>query len=333
MIHAPQKMTKSHHPPLTPISYAAALTGCATTNTNEETTSIISAKTMVRGAPRAVPISPDGSRDGDHEADDPPLAVTMNPCRMKLVDMILFVMCFVVCHRLQELLLIPENVIWLHMAALVLLVGLFVWFFSSDNMDAPVQKIVQVLGIGCIHYFLRLHPKISDSDVMLMWLAMLVALSALNQNVNRIGQHQRRQEMEDRRLRKEMEDCRQMQEMEDRWPRLETEDRLRTEILEDRRLRRERPLMETRITVRTSVCKHRRSTSKDHDHEKRQYRTQEDANDVIVRMRRQGFDAYGTLKSYYNPEYDRWFVGNGFEINHVGDRRLCDECCREEIGR
>lgn len=85
-------------------------------------------------------------------------------------------------------------------------------------------------------------------------------------------------------------------------------------------------------TVRTSVCKHRRSTSNDHDNEKRQYRTQEDANDVIVRMRRQGFDTYGTLKSYYNPEYDRWFVGNGFEINHVGDRRLCDEYCREEIG-
>jgi hypothetical protein len=239
---------------------------------------------------------------------------------MKLVDMILLVMCFVVCHHLQELLLSPEKAIWLHMAAIVLLVG-------SVNRDAPVQKIVQVLGIGCIHYFLRLHPKISDSDVMLMWLSMLVALSALNQNVNRIGQHQRRQEMEDRRLRKEMEDCRQMQEMEDRWPRLETEDRLRTEILEDRRPRRERPLMETRSTVRTSVCKHRRSVSNDHDNEKRQYRTQDDANEVIVRMRCQGFDTYGTLMSYYNPDYDRWFVGNGFEIN----RRLCDECVEKKL--
>lgn len=79
---------------------------------------------MVRGAPQAVPISPDGSRDGENEADETTLAVIMNPCRMKLVDMIVLVMCFVVCHHLQELLLIPEKVIWLHMAAIVLLVGL-----------------------------------------------------------------------------------------------------------------------------------------------------------------------------------------------------------------
>jgi hypothetical protein len=52
------------------------------------------------------------------------------------------------------------------------------------------------------------------------------------------------------------------------------------------------------------------STSNNHDHQKRQYRTQDEADMIISRMRSQGKDTMGTLRSYYNPDYGKWFVGN-----------------------
>ena len=56
----------------------------------------------------------------------------------------------------------------------------------------------------------------------------------------------------------------------------------------------------------------RYSSLNNHDDKKRKYDTQEGAEDVIARMTDQGFNAHGTLKSYYNQEYNKWFVGNGF---------------------
>lgn len=56
----------------------------------------------------------------------------------------------------------------------------------------------------------------------------------------------------------------------------------------------------------------RYSSVNNHDDKKRQYHTQNEAEDVIARMRDQGLDTCRTLKSYYNPQYDRWFVGNGW---------------------
>lgn len=53
------------------------------------------------------------------------------------------------------------------------------------------------------------------------------------------------------------------------------------------------------------------STVNNHDNEKRQYRTQEEADRVVGRMRRHGKDGTGRLNSYYNPDYGKWFVGNG----------------------
>lgn len=53
------------------------------------------------------------------------------------------------------------------------------------------------------------------------------------------------------------------------------------------------------------------STANNHDYQKRQYRTQDEADRIIARMRSEGKDSIGTLCSYYNPEYDKWFVGNG----------------------
>ena len=54
------------------------------------------------------------------------------------------------------------------------------------------------------------------------------------------------------------------------------------------------------------------STANNHDHQKRQYRTQDEADRIIARMRSQGKDSMGTLRSYYNPDYGKWFVGNGY---------------------
>ena len=53
------------------------------------------------------------------------------------------------------------------------------------------------------------------------------------------------------------------------------------------------------------------STTSNHDHQKRQYRSRDEANEVIERMHGQGLDGNGTLRSYYNSDYGRWFVGNG----------------------
>lgn len=53
------------------------------------------------------------------------------------------------------------------------------------------------------------------------------------------------------------------------------------------------------------------SRRSNHDDQKRRYICQEDAEEVIRRMRRQGKDPNGTLRSYYNPDYGSWFVGNG----------------------
>ena len=54
-----------------------------------------------------------------------------------------------------------------------------------------------------------------------------------------------------------------------------------------------------------------------HDDQKIQYGTEEDANAVITDMRRQGKDEEGTLQSYYNPEYGKWFVGNSRRTNFL----------------
>ena len=47
-----------------------------------------------------------------------------------------------------------------------------------------------------------------------------------------------------------------------------------------------------------------------HDHMKRQYNSEEDAEEVIRRMRMQGKDDEGTLGAYYNHDYCKWFIGN-----------------------
>ena len=67
-------------------------------------------------------------------------------------------------------------------------------------------------------------------------------------------------------------------------------------------------------TVRSSPpsysmgVRHRRS--RNHDHEKQQYNSEEDAEEVIRRMRMQGKDDEGTLGAYYNHDYCKWFIGN-----------------------
>ena len=52
-------------------------------------------------------------------------------------------------------------------------------------------------------------------------------------------------------------------------------------------------------------------TMNNHDQQKRQYRTQDEADGMINRMQGQGLYGDGTLRSYYNSDYGRWFVGNG----------------------
>lgn len=47
-----------------------------------------------------------------------------------------------------------------------------------------------------------------------------------------------------------------------------------------------------------------------HDNRKRPYSSQEEAEEVIGRMRRQGLDNDGRLRAYYNYDYGKWFVGN-----------------------
>ena len=47
------------------------------------------------------------------------------------------------------------------------------------------------------------------------------------------------------------------------------------------------------------------STTNNHDYQKRQYRTQDEADGVINRMRGQGLDGGGTPRSYYNSDYGR----------------------------
>jgi len=47
-----------------------------------------------------------------------------------------------------------------------------------------------------------------------------------------------------------------------------------------------------------------------HDQDKRPYRSKEDAEVVIQKMKRQGHDPNDTLVSYFNTELGAWFIGN-----------------------
>ena len=48
-----------------------------------------------------------------------------------------------------------------------------------------------------------------------------------------------------------------------------------------------------------------------HDARKRQYKSQSEANKVVQRMRSQGLDKKGTLRSYYNDRTGLYHIGNG----------------------
>jgi len=48
-----------------------------------------------------------------------------------------------------------------------------------------------------------------------------------------------------------------------------------------------------------------------HDARKRQYKSQSEANKVVERMRNQGLDKKGTLRSYYNDRTGLYHIGNG----------------------
>lgn len=48
-----------------------------------------------------------------------------------------------------------------------------------------------------------------------------------------------------------------------------------------------------------------------HDARKRQYKSQSEANKVVERMRSQGLDKKGTLRSYYNDCTGLYHIGNG----------------------
>eukprot|EP00956_Cyclotella_meneghiniana_P009618 scaffold13283_cov82-Cyclotella_meneghiniana.AAC.5 len=69
---------------------------------------------------------------------------------------------------------------------------------------------------------------------------------------------------------------------------------------------------QSRYSVRHQIPV-RRGNRNNHDHQKRQYRSQCEAEEVILKMRMQGQDDEGTLRSYYNPDYDAWFVGNSYQ--------------------
>lgn len=63
-------------------------------------------------------------------------------------------------------------------------------------------------------------------------------------------------------------------------------------------------------TSTASDAKRPNHFAKNHDHEKRKYRSREDADKVIDKMRRRGKDPKDTLNSYYNTKYSSWFIGN-----------------------
>ncbi|KAL7554591.1 hypothetical protein ACHAWF_018092 [Thalassiosira exigua] len=90
-------------------------------------------------------------------------------------------------------------------------------------------------------------------------------------------------------------------------------------------LHRKQVLQELRRTAKRNYLAHTRSQGtasshrnciirygslvNNHDHQKRQYDTQEEAEEVIERMHSQGYDSEGRLTTYYNLEYRKWFVG------------------------
>ena len=179
-----------------------------------------------------------------------------------------------------------------------------------QRMDLP-SKIISAVGLRYTQCFFSLfcpdlNPEPLFSNFIFLIVILIIAM-ALVQGHEQVTSHQKKL-LKERRIKEQEE-------------KLLLENKLREQALKDvwqhnekKRLEQERSRLSHQAMLREqekegSKRYRRYGSFNNHDDQKRQYLTQDEAEQVIAGMRRQGKDK-GTLVSYYNPHYCRWFVGN-----------------------